>query len=57
MWKSKMNEQTCCYICKLGFLPEEPTPSLYNREGIYLCKHCLDVTNSRATKMEQQGVT
>ena len=49
-------KQTCCYICKLGFTPDEPTPPLYNREGIYLCKHCLDVTNSRAAKMERHSI-
>ena len=51
-----MMKQTCCYICKLGFTPEEPTPPLYNREGIYLCKPCLDVTNSRAAKMERHSI-
>ena len=45
-----------CYICKIGLLPEEPTPPLYNREGINLCKHCLDVTNSRAAKMEKHNI-
>jgi len=49
-------KQTCCYICKMGWLPEEPTPPLFNREGIYLCKHCLDVTNSRAAKMERHKI-
>ena len=48
-----MAKQTHCYICKMGwFEPEEPIPILYNREGIYLCKPCLDITNSRASKME-----
>ncbi|SVA73234.1 uncharacterized protein METZ01_LOCUS126088 [marine metagenome] len=39
-----------CYICKLGWLSEETTPILYNRKGIYLCKLCLDVINSRESK-------
>ena len=41
-----------CYICKLGWLDDESTPVLHNREGIWLCKLCLDVIDSRAKKSQ-----
>ena len=39
-----------CYVCKIGWMDDEPKPVLYNRQELWLCKTCFDLMNSRARK-------
>ena len=35
--------QDSCYICKLGWLPDEDKPKLVCHEGLYYCEPCYNV--------------
>ena len=41
-----------CYVCKLGWMENEQTPVLYDRKGLWLCKVCKDLMDSREQKTQ-----
>ena len=43
---------TSCYICKIGWLDDEPTPVLRNHEGLYYCENCYAVIQRRIAANE-----
>ena len=44
-----------CYICKLGWLPDEETPKLVCHEGLWYCEPCNEVIQERIRKNSAWG--
>ena len=42
-----------CYICKLGWLDEEETPTLVNHEGLQYCESCYKVIHAMAIDLAE----
>jgi len=44
-------DENHCYICKMGWMDGERTPILYDRKGLWLCKGCKKLMDSREDKI------
>jgi len=48
-----MIDRDHCYVCKMGWMEGERTPVLYNRKGLYMCKGCKELMDSREEKSSE----
>ena len=45
-----MTDRDHCYVCKMVWMEGERIPVLYNRKGLYMCKGCKELMDSREEK-------